>query len=335
MTAWGAAASRNGWALGAAMLLVAGWPAPEPAAQGVTLEQVGEIPGPANLVRVRDGIGYIAGGHNFTMHDLSNPASPVARGSHAFPQEIWGFRLAGDRAYVGANFFGLGIVDIGDPDNPRLLGHHQTLGQAKIGAVASGKVGVIDHMEGFVLVDLSDETAPAAIGSFFLDGYARDVVTAGTIAYATDSPSGLYVFDLSRPGMPEPVGVVHAPAAPRDIEVSAGTGGRPTLIVGAGGGDVQVYDVSDPSAPAKLSSFDTPGNAVSVSLDGELVYVADTRQGVQVVDLSDPANPVTAGAFATPRPARDIAARDGLVLVVVGDSEREGEDRHVLILERR
>ena len=210
----------------------------------------------------------------------------------------------------------------------------QTLGQTKIGAVAAGKVGVIDHMEGFVLVDVSDETAPAGVGSFFLDGYARDVVTAGTIAYATDSPSGLYVFDLSRPGPPEPVGVVHAPAAPRDIEVSVGAGSRPTLIVGAGGGDLQVYDVSDPAAPRKLSSFETPGRATRVSLDGHTAYVADTEAGVQVVDLSDPANPAAAGRYETPRPARDVSAAGGLVLVVVGDSEREGHDRRVLILRR-
>ena len=335
MTYRGARRAGNAAVIVAALLLAVAWPAPEPAAQGVALVEVGEIPGPANLVRLRDGIGFLAGGHTFTVYDLSDPASPAARGSHDFPQEIWGFRLAGDRAYVGANFFGLGIVDISDPDNPALLSQHQTLGQAKIGAVAAGKVGVIDHMEGFVLVDVSDETPPSGIGSYFLDGYARDVVTAGTLAYATDSPSGLYVFDLSRSGMPEPVGVVHAPAAPRDIEVSVGGAGRPTLIVGAGGGDLQVYDVSDPSAPAKLSSFETPGRAVSVSLDGTLAYVADGEQGVQVVELSDPANPVAAAAFATPRPARDIAAHDGLVAVVVGDSEREGEDRHVMILQRR
>ena len=304
------------------------------AAQGVTLEPVGEIPGPVELVRVQGDHAYVSGGHTFTIYDVSDPSNPVARGSHTFPQEIWGFRLTDDRAYVGANFFGLGILDISDPDAPALLGQHKTLGQTKIGDIASGKVGIIDHMEGFVLIDVSDETAPAGIGSFFLDGYARDVVTAGTIAYATDSPSGLYVFDLSRPGMPEPVGVVHAPAAPRDIEVSVGTDSRPTLIVGAGGGDLQVYDVSDPAAPRKLSSFETPGRASRVSLDGDYAYLADTEAGVQVVDLSDPANPTLAGSYETPRPARDVSAAGSLVMVVVGDSEREGHDRRVLILGR-
>ena len=199
---------------GAAPAVAVGLMAVGAAAQQVTLEPVGEIPGPAELVRIQGDRAYVSGGHTFTIWDISDPANPVARGSHTFPQEIWGFRLTEDRAYVGANFFGLGILDISDPDAPILLGQHKTLGQTKIGAIASGKVGIIDHMEGFVLIDVSDETAPAGIGSFFLDGYARDVVTAGTIAYATDSPSGLYVFDLSRPGMPEPVGVIHAPAAP-------------------------------------------------------------------------------------------------------------------------
>ena len=304
-------------------------------AQEAAFEPVGEIPGPAELVRIQGDHAYVSGGHVFTVWDISDPANPAARGSHTFPQEIWGFRLAGDRAYVGANFFGLGILDISDPAAPVLLGQHKTLGQTKIGAAASGKVGIIDHMEGFVLIDVADETAPAGIGSFFLDGYARDVVTAGTIAYATDSPSGLYVFDLSRPGLPEPVGVIHAPAAPRDIEVSVGAGSRPTLIVGAGGGDLQVYDVSDPTAPHKLSSFATPGRATRVSLDGDLAYVADTEAGVAVVDLSDPASPAAAGSHATPRPARDVSASGALVAVVVGDSEREGHDRWVTLLRRR
>ena len=325
-------ASARGAALAAAatVLLAAG-----AAAQDVTFEPIGEIPGPVELVRVRDGYAYVSGGHTFTIYDVTDPSNPAARGSHTFPQEIWGFRLSGDRAYVGANFFGLGILDVSDPDAPALIGRHETLGQTKIGAAAAGKVGVIDHMEGFVLVDVSDETAPAGAGSFFLDGYARDVVTAGTIAYATDSPSGLYVFDLSRPGPPEPVGVVHAPAAPRDVEVSVGADSRPTLIVGAGGGDLQVYDVSDPAAPRRLSSFETPGRATRVSLDGDYAYVADTEAGVQVVDLSDPAVPAAAGRYETPRPARDVSAGGGLVLVVVGDGEREGHDRRVLILRRR
>ena len=186
-------------------------------------------------------------------------------------------------------------------------------------------------MEGFVLIDVSDEYSPVGVGSFFLDGYARDVVTLGSIAYATDSPSGLYVFDLSNPGMPEPVSVLHRPDTPRAIEVVKLLGQGMTLLCGAGGGNLQVYDVSDPTAPLHRATFETPGRAAKVSLSGSRAFVADGAAGVQVVDLSTPTAPRLLGGVRTQRPARDVAVAGALVFVVVGDSEREGHDREVLI----
>lgn len=321
------------WVLGIVGLLLAVGVA-NGQSETTKFEVVAELAGPAELVHVQRERVYVAGGHSFTAFDVSDPFNPKEVSSYTFPEEIWGFRLTDDRAYIGANFFGLGILDISHPEQLTLIGQHKTLGQTKIGAVVDSKVGIIDHMEGFVLVDITDETVPASIGSFFLDGYARDVVTAGAMAYATDSPSGLYVFDLTRPGMPEPVGVVHAPNAPRDIDVIPGSVDRPTLLVGAGGGNVQIYDVSDPSAPVKLSAVETPGRASRVSVYEDYVFVADSESGIQIVDLSSPDAPMLLDSVETSRPVRDISAWGQLVAAVVGDSEREGDDRDVLILQR-
>lgn len=321
--------------IGALLLVLVVWSSERVQTQAIELHEVGQIPGPVELVRIRGQFAYVSGGHTFTVYDLSDPSMPIARSSLTFPEEIWGFRLTDDRAYVGANFFGLGILDISNPDALTLIGQHKTLGQTKIGDVAHGKVGIIDHMEGFVLVDVTDEATPQGVGSFFLDGYARDVVTEGSFAYATDSPSGLYVFDLSRTGEPDPVGVVHAPAAPRDIEVVPGDASHPTLIVGAGGGNVQIYDVSNPESPMKIATFETPGRATRVSVDDHHAYVADSASGVRIIGLTNPSTPESVGMFITPRPARDVSADGALVLVVVGDSEREGDDRHILILQRQ
>ena len=85
-------------------------------------ERVGSIPGPADVVRAQGAYTYVAAGKTLTIVDVSNPASPKRVGSYTFPQEIWGFRLAGSRAYVGANFFGLGILDVSDPKAPTLVG---------------------------------------------------------------------------------------------------------------------------------------------------------------------------------------------------------------------
>jgi hypothetical protein len=308
--------------------------APTAAAQSATLELVGAIPGPVEHVRAQGDFAYVSHHTTFTVWDVSDPAAPRQMGSIEFPEEIWGFRVRGDRAYVGANFFGVGIVDLSDPAAPTLLGSHKTLGQTKIGAVYENRVVLIDHMEGMVLVDTSDETAPTGAGSFFLDGYARDVVTSGKMAYATDSPSGLYVFDLSVPGEPDPVGILHAPASPRFIEVQREAGEPSGILAGAGAGQLQIYDATNPAMPVKAATFETPGRASRVAMTGAFVYVADTQAGVTIVDISTPSAPMAAGTFRTDAPARDIAATATHVFVVVGAGERQEGETEVQILRR-
>lgn len=295
------------------------------------LEQIATIDGPVDLFEVDDGYAFATHHSELMVYDLSNPAAPSLVGSLQLPEEIWGFRIADDRIYIGANFHGLVIVDIADPATPRVLGVHKSLGQTKIGDVYETRVGLIDHMEGFVLIDVSDESTPTSIGSFFLDGYARDVITAGSIAYATDSPTGLYVFDLSQEGGPEPIAVLHAPSAPRTSLTLSTLQDGTTVLAGIGGGNLQLFDVSDPAAPAKTADFDTPGTAFAVSLRGNLAYVADGPAGVQIVDLTMAGAPRLLRSVATDRPARFVSATDDHVFAVVGDSERDGDDRDVIV----
>ncbi len=155
-------------------------------------------------------------------------------------------------------------------------------------------------------------------------------MVSGSLAYAVASPSGLYVFDLSLPGPLEPIGVLHVPNAPHSIEVTAAAAG-PTLVCGAGGGDLQIYDVSDPTSPTRASTFVTPGRAQRVSLLGSLAFVADGIEGIQVVDLTRPASPQHVGTHRTRAPARDVSVHGDLVFVVVGDRGAEGR-REVQVL---
>ncbi|MDX1385065.1 MAG: hypothetical protein R3190_15535, partial [Thermoanaerobaculia bacterium] len=202
-------------AIAAAGLVAATGAAP---GRGQTLEPVAVLEGPVDHVRAAGDLVYLSAGSTFTVVDVSDPTAPVRRGSHTFPEQVWGFRVHGDRAYVGANFFGLAVVDLSDPDRPRVVGRLETLGQAKIGAAFGDRVAVIDHMDGVVVGDLSDESAPSLVATYFVDGYGRDVVADGPIAYAVDSPEGLYVFDLSSAAPEEPIGERLEPGMPRSIE---------------------------------------------------------------------------------------------------------------------
>jgi len=299
----------------ASMLLVADgglW------AQSMTFSRVGVIDAAVDTVEIAAGHAYTASAKVLAGYDLTNPAMPKPTGRYTFPEEIWSFRMVGRTIYAGVNFFGLGVLDVSAPATPVLRSTFKTPGQAKVGAVVGTRAVVIDHMEGLVDVDLSNPAKAVGQGSFFLDGYARDVVAAGTLAYAVDSPSGLYVFDLSRPPPLAPIAAVQTGTALRLIEVTELPNGR-RLAVLVGGGLLQIYDVSSPTEPAKLSTFRTPGGAQRIALQGALAYVADGKAGVQVIDLSRPSAPQVVGAFQTAAAARDVAVSGDLLLVATAD----------------
>lgn len=289
------------------------------AAADLVFAPVGSLPIHADTVELQDGLAFVAAGKTFTIFDVKNPAAPRRLGSYSFPEEIWAFRLQGRTAYVGVNFFGLGILDVSTPSAPVLRGSFKTPGQAKVGAVFGNRALVVDHMEGLVEVDLTNPSKPTSPGSFFLDGYARDVVTSGSLAFAVDSPTGLYIFDLAKAGPLEPIASLQTGTALRTVDVFSSEG--PRMVAAVGGGSIQLYDVSNPAAPVRLPPYRTRGNAQRLALKGRLAYVADGTAGVTVVDLSTPTAPAVVGSYKTATAARDVAAADSIVLVALANAD--------------
>lgn len=307
-------------------------------AQSASLLPVGMIPGPVDLVRAEGTRAYLAAGKTITVFDVSNPAAPRREGSYEFPEKIWGFRTAGHLLYVADGFSGLQILDVSNAAKPILLGSLKTPGQSKNVSVSGSKAVVANHMTGVDLIDVSDTTKPVLVGSCFLDGYARDAAISGTVAYAVDNPSGLYVLDVAnvKTATFDPANAIQQAVAPQKIELSDST--RPGALkfaVLVGGepydpnrarrpagtrprGSLQIWDLSNPTAPVLASLYRTPGSPRQVALKNAVAYVADSEEGVQVLDLSIPSKPAIVGSYKTSGPARDIAVADSAVLVVVG-----------------
>lgn len=289
---------------------------PRPAA----LEPLGTLAGAFDTLEVDNGLLFTSAGRTISIFDVGNPAAPTPKGSYTFPEEVWSFSLVGRYAYVGANFFGLGVLDVSRPESPTLAGSFKTPGQAKAVAVAANRAAIIDHMEGLVFVDVSTPSAPKSLGTFFVDGYGRDVASSGSYAYAVDSPSGLYVLDLSRPSPLEPLGSVQTGVNLRMLDLVRGDRGGPAeLAVLTGGSQLQIYDVTTPSAPAKVSTFRLPGTGLRLTVRGRRVYVADGAAGLQIIDVSQPTTPVIVASHKTSTPARDVAVGNGHIFVATAD----------------
>ena len=75
-------------------------------------------------------------------------------------------------------------------------------------------------------------------------------------------------------------------AQARDVILSGST-----AFVADGDAGLHIVDVSTPSAPRLLGSYDTPGYANRVAVSGNTVFIADGPRGLQIVDVSIPSAP--------------------------------------------
>ena len=79
------------------------------------------------------------------------------------------------------------------------------------------------------------------------------------------------------------------------------------VYVAEGSAGVEVADFRDPAHPARLASFDTPGDAHGVWAEGGYLYVADGGAGLTILDVHDPAAPDLAGHYDTTGSSRAVA----------------------------
>jgi len=72
--------------------------------------------------------------------------------------------------------------------------------------------------------------------------------------------------------------------------------------------------------PRLLGTYDTPGQAKDVAVEGGIAYVADALGGLRIIDVSDPMAPVELGAFQSATPgafARGVDVADGVAYVAL------------------
>ena len=81
-------------------------------------------------------------------------------------------------------------------------------------------------------------------------------------------------------------------------------------------GGLYIYDVSIPSSPDLIGTFDTPGEAQGVTVSGSVAFVAD-QDSLQMIDISDPSSPTFLGSISTP-PNASVAIENGVAFVTLG-----------------
>jgi hypothetical protein len=142
-----------------------------------------------------------------------------------------------------------------------------------------------------------------------LPARAEDVTVANDTAYLAAGTAGLWVVDLSSPSEPQQWGTTDTPGRADNLA----TDGEHVFLID---GDLRIFDVSNPAAPAETGFFDLVDGPDGSYLAVQGPYAFVSGDGLKVLDVSDIREPAVVAEHPLPRGSVAVA---GETVCVAGD----------------
>lgn len=264
------------------------------------------------------------GSPNFSVIDVTNPASPVPMGSLILPGTPTNIAVSGNFAYVSSTHDSqeLQIIDVSVPSAPFPAGTYNASGTADAnGVYVNGTtvylVRVGSAANEFQIVNAATPSLPVPVGSLNLGPTANEVIISGNFAYiaSTADSQELQVVNITVPSLPSFAGFVDLPGTANALTIAlTGT----TVLLGQAN-LLYTIDVSTPASSFTLGSTDTFGllNDIALNLANfdTYVYLATNADGdeFQVADISNPSLPFFLGSV-------DVATNDNMFGIAYDDT---------------
>lgn len=151
------------------------------------------------------------------------------------------------------------------------------------------KINVIDCEETVCNFRMADAIALDLVSSAGIDSHLNTIAVANGIAAVNGNR--LHFVDVSNPA--NPVYLTRFGSS-LDTVIFGNYAYIASDITG-----LRILNISNPSTPSLIGTYDTTGNARAVDLDSHYAYVADNLSCLQIIDISNPNNPLRVGGYDT------------------------------------
>lgn len=260
-------------------------------------------------VQVQGNYAYVVrsdGTPDFLIIDISNPASPTVKSGLSLTGIPANIFVAGNYAYVASQDDNqeLQIINITNPASPVIAGTFNASGTANgrgIYVVGTTAYLVRDTStsDEFIEINVSAPATPTLIGSLDLAATGYEVYVAGNYAYVASGSDGqeLQVISIVNPASPNIVGSNNISGNNDALTIS----GYGSLVFLGRAANVYTYNVSSPTAPVLLSTYNGAGTVNDISLNfansNQYLYftTGNSNAEFEVVNVSVPATPVSVG----------------------------------------
>lgn len=248
-------------------------------------KRLGHVGGMGNVrqLRVRGTTAFLSSRQcGLWAVDVSDDGNPRILSNFDGVEMATGLDVAGDVAFLGHRVFGIQCVDVSDPARMKHLSSLRT-DESQTVRYHNGLLWSGDWAGGEITaIDVSNLLAPKAVSRIALDGYGDGMCMRGTILFASTGQ--------------------HKKSGPPELRHGAGHG-------------LDIFDVSDPCRPVKLSRVSFPDiyfgpcDYWMPRISGDHCFAADTVNGLFLVDISDPGKPAIVGNLILPKRDPENPAR--------------------------
>lgn len=258
----------------------------------------------------------------------------------------------GGFAYVLVQKKGLVILDLAEPQRPRVISTLEIPGVVTNLTVSEGTAYIACGRHGLALVDVRDPQAPRLLATLpelqMVQGLAVGGGRLFASVYARGVEPALAVVDISEPSRPRLLGRVPLPGQPlgvalsgKNLLVAAGKAGLISLKIGEGlprlstllplpdtaqslvvAGDhayvactlggLAVVEMTT-GFPKLQAHLPLPGRPVRLVVEGERLYLCSFSEGGHVVDIGNPSKPQAIGTFNLSGGLSSVAALDSIL----------------------
>jgi hypothetical protein len=163
-----------------------------------------------------------------------------------------------------------------------------------------------------LLADVSQPSGRVMIDADDMHRFEPAIKTIDTYSYKTDNKGNILVMDTDNAD--DILAFMETQGRVNDI---AATGIIAYVAYAEKG--FEVFETKHPES-VSMGVFETPGNAVSLTIDGQILYVADGQSGIQCYDINDQAHPLFIGNVDTPGAARYITVIGEIAYVADGEN---------------
>jgi hypothetical protein len=306
------------------------------------IELVGHLDHRSLAVAVQDDYAYVAAGSlGLSIISISDPAQPTEIGSYVTPSPSMDVTVAGNYAYVLGKECSLMVFDVADPAHPKFTsrvflpgppapgftfcvpGHIAVNGEYVYLTWSYSRFTPTTETYGFLgVIDVTNKAQPSPPAFVLLPWSASGLAVTGSYAYVGVYAYGLYVIDVTDPAHPHQDGAYKPPNGGAGIAVAKNylyNVGKVVFQDGTTSYYLSTIDISSPTSPVQVGSFDVQTLSYDVAALGEYAYVGNGESGLRVVNVSDPAQPSEAALYDTPGNTNDVAVKGNCVYLADED----------------